>query len=172
MSALHVTLKNTQGMAVGKDRIERFQASFRGEVIQPADFAYEKARKIRNASIDKHPGIIARCAGIADVMAAVNFARPWRSHRCKRYWTGLSQTVTITTGNRPSCASSAMMRSPCLWSMRTGRRLLLREWLSSTMAELRVGLESPTLLLRSVKPPLTWISQIGSWTERRYDKRV
>ena len=51
MSALHVTLKNTQGMAVGKDRIERFQASFRGEVIQPADFAYEKARKIRNASI-------------------------------------------------------------------------------------------------------------------------
>ena len=62
-------------MAVGKDRIEQFQASFRGEVIQPADFAYEKARKIWNASIDKRPGIIARCAGIADVMAAVNFAR-------------------------------------------------------------------------------------------------
>ena len=68
-------LKNTKGMAVGKDRIERFHASFRGEVIQPADFAYEKARKIWNASIDKHPGIIARCAGTADVMAAVNFAR-------------------------------------------------------------------------------------------------
>ena len=62
-------------MAVGKDRIERFQASFRGELSQPADFAYEKARKIWNASIDKHPGIIARCAGTADVMAAVNFAR-------------------------------------------------------------------------------------------------
>ena len=75
MNALDVTLKNTKGMAVGKDRIERFQASFRGEVIQPADFAYEKARKVWNASIDKHPGIIARCAGIADVMAAVNFAR-------------------------------------------------------------------------------------------------
>ena len=75
MNALDVTLKNTKGMAVGKDRIERFQASFRGEVIQPADFAYEKARKIWNASIDKHPGIIARCAGTADVMAAVNFAR-------------------------------------------------------------------------------------------------
>ena len=75
MNALDVALKNTKGMAVGKDGIERFQASFRGEVIQPADFAYEKARKIWNASIDKHPGIIARCAGIADVMAAVNFAR-------------------------------------------------------------------------------------------------
>src|SRR6516225_5860494 len=68
-------LKNTKGIAVGEDRIERFQASFRGEVIQPADFAYETARKIWNASIDKHPGIIARCTGVADVVAAVNFAR-------------------------------------------------------------------------------------------------
>src|SRR6516162_10559918 len=68
-------LKNTKGIAVGEDRIERFQASFRGEVIQPADFAYETARKIWNASIDKHPGIIARCTGVADVMTAVNFAQ-------------------------------------------------------------------------------------------------
>jgi hypothetical protein len=68
-------LKNTKGMVIGNDRIERFQTAFRGEVIQPADSDYEKARKIWNASIDKHPGIIARCAGVADVMAAVNFAR-------------------------------------------------------------------------------------------------
>ena len=68
-------LKNTKGMLVGKDRIERFQTAFRGEVIQPTDFGYERARKIWNASIDKHPGIIARCAGVADVVAAVNFAR-------------------------------------------------------------------------------------------------
>jgi len=67
-------LKNTKGMAVGHDRIERFQAGFRGEVIQPGDSGYETARKIWNASIDKHPGIIARCAGVADVVAAVNFA--------------------------------------------------------------------------------------------------
>src|ERR1700759_4137045 len=68
-------LKNTKGMAVGHDRIERLQAAFRGEVIQPGDSAYETARKIWNASIDKHPGIIARCSGVADVVAAVNFAR-------------------------------------------------------------------------------------------------
>ena len=68
-------LKNTKGMAVGHDRIERFQAAFRGEVIQTGDPGYETARKIWNASIDKHPGIIARCAGLADVIAAVNFAR-------------------------------------------------------------------------------------------------
>ena len=68
-------LKNTKGMVVNHDRIERFKAAFRGEVIQPGDSGYETARKIWNASIDKHPGIIARCAGLADVIAAVNFAR-------------------------------------------------------------------------------------------------
>src|SRR4029077_18570031 len=68
-------LTNTKGAAVNHDRIERFQTAFRGEVIQPDDFGYETARKIWNASIDKHPGIIARCSGVADVVAAVNFAR-------------------------------------------------------------------------------------------------
>ena len=60
-------LKNTKGIVVGHDRIERFQAAFRGEVFRPGDSGYETARKIWNASIDKHPGIIARCAGIADL---------------------------------------------------------------------------------------------------------
>src|SRR5258705_4129902 len=68
-------LKNNKGMVVGHDRIERFQAAFRGEVIKPGDSGYEAARKIWNASIDKHPGVIARCSGVADVVAAVNFAR-------------------------------------------------------------------------------------------------
>ena len=67
--------KNTKGIVVGHDRIERFQAAFRGEVFRPGDSGYETARKIWNASIDKHPGIIARCSGVADVVTAVNFAR-------------------------------------------------------------------------------------------------
>jgi FAD binding domain/Berberine and berberine like len=68
-------LKNNKGMVVGHDRIEGFRAAFRGEMIQPGDSGYEMARKIWNASIDKHPGLIARCSGVADVVAAVNFAR-------------------------------------------------------------------------------------------------
>ena len=62
-------------MIASDDRIERFRTAFRGELIQPGDAGYETARKIWNASIDKHPGIIARCSGVADVVAAVNFAR-------------------------------------------------------------------------------------------------
>ena len=68
-------LKDVNGTVVDQDRVKGFQTAFRGEIIQPGDFSYEKARKIWNASIDKHPGIIARCAGVADVIAAVNFTR-------------------------------------------------------------------------------------------------
>jgi Berberine and berberine like len=53
-------LKNNKGKVVGLDRSEQFRAAFQGELIQPGDSGYEMARKIWNASIDKHPGIIAR----------------------------------------------------------------------------------------------------------------
>jgi hypothetical protein len=39
-------LTNTKGMAVSRDRIERFRTTFLGEVIQPGDSGYETARKI------------------------------------------------------------------------------------------------------------------------------
>jgi FAD/FMN-containing dehydrogenase len=48
---------------------------FKGELILPGDAAYESARKIWNAMIDKRPGVIARCAGTPDIVRAVNFAR-------------------------------------------------------------------------------------------------
>jgi hypothetical protein len=55
--------------------LQSFQSSFHGEVFQPADAGYDEARRIWNASIDKRPGLIARCSGVADVVAAVNFGR-------------------------------------------------------------------------------------------------
>ncbi len=49
--------------------------SFRGQLIRPDDPTYDEHRKIWNGSIDRFPALIARCAGVADVMAAVRFAR-------------------------------------------------------------------------------------------------
>ncbi len=55
--------------------VEAFRAQLRGELIRPADPNYDEARKVYNAMIDKHPAFIARCADVADVISAVNFAR-------------------------------------------------------------------------------------------------
>jgi len=47
----------------------------RGQIILPADAAYDEARTIWNAMIDKRPALIARCVSTADVAHAVDFAR-------------------------------------------------------------------------------------------------
>jgi FAD/FMN-containing dehydrogenase len=55
--------------------IDRFKATLRGSLVLPSDPDYDEARRVYNAMIDKHPRLIARCADVADVIAAVNFAR-------------------------------------------------------------------------------------------------
>ena len=55
--------------------IEALRASVRGPVICPEDDAYDEARSIWNGMIDRHPRAIVRCTGVADVIAAVRFAR-------------------------------------------------------------------------------------------------
>ena len=68
-------LVNTSGVEIAAARLQTFISSFRGAVIRSGDAQYDTARRIWNASIDKHPGAIARCSGLADVIAAVRFAR-------------------------------------------------------------------------------------------------
>jgi hypothetical protein len=51
------------------------RAAFHGQILEPADVGYDQARQIWNASVSKHPAVIARCSGVADVIVAVNFAR-------------------------------------------------------------------------------------------------
>jgi len=58
-----------------KEAVAGLKAKLRGELIEPGDPQYEKARQVYNAMIDRRPGWIARCADVADVIAAVNFAR-------------------------------------------------------------------------------------------------
>ncbi|HEY7413640.1 MAG TPA: FAD-binding oxidoreductase, partial [Ktedonobacteraceae bacterium] len=62
-------------MAINALESGALQANMRGELIQQGDAGYDDARKVYNGMIDKHPLMIARCADVADVIAAVNFGR-------------------------------------------------------------------------------------------------
>ena len=53
----------------------RLRDSVHGAVIDPEDDRYEEARSIWNGAIDRRPACIVRCTGVADVVAAVRFAR-------------------------------------------------------------------------------------------------
>jgi len=55
--------------------LDEFKTGLRGELIRPGDAGYDEARKVYNAMIDKRPGLIVHCVGVADVIGAVNFAR-------------------------------------------------------------------------------------------------
>jgi FAD/FMN-containing dehydrogenase len=54
---------------------EQLAANFRGQVVRASDADYEVHRKVWNGSIDRHPAVIARCTGVADVISAVKVAR-------------------------------------------------------------------------------------------------
>jgi FAD/FMN-containing dehydrogenase len=60
---------------VTSSALEDFRANLRGSVLTSTDPAYDETRRIFNAMIDHRPALIARCAGAADVVACVQFAR-------------------------------------------------------------------------------------------------
>jgi FAD/FMN-containing dehydrogenase len=55
--------------------LEQLRESFRGELLLTTDPSYDAARRIWNGAVDRRPACIARCTGVADVVAAVRFAR-------------------------------------------------------------------------------------------------
>jgi FAD/FMN-containing dehydrogenase len=60
---------------IAESALQALRASLRGPVVVPQDSDYDDVRRIHNAMIDRRPAAIIRCAGVADVVAAVKFAR-------------------------------------------------------------------------------------------------
>ncbi|MGH7944734.1 MAG: FAD-binding oxidoreductase [Steroidobacteraceae bacterium] len=62
-------------IVLSRSDIDDFRASLRGRLLLPGAAGYDDARKIWNGMFDRRPALIARCAGAADVVQSVNFAR-------------------------------------------------------------------------------------------------
>ncbi len=60
---------------VGDDLARELESGLRGPLVRPTDGDYDEARLVWNGMVDKRPALIARCAGVADVITAVGFAR-------------------------------------------------------------------------------------------------
>ena len=69
-------------MSTIADAIQIDEAAFRGRVMRPGDPEYDQQRRIWNGSFDKHPALIVRCAGVADVIAAVKLRASERPAGC------------------------------------------------------------------------------------------
>ena len=59
----------------GTQMVDELKRGFQGEILLPGNAAYDAARTVWNAMIDKRPAVIARCATTSDVVRGVNFAR-------------------------------------------------------------------------------------------------
>jgi FAD/FMN-containing dehydrogenase len=60
---------------IGPDIVSALRGRVRGTVALPGEDGYDAARTIWNAMIDRRPGLVVRCLGAADVIAAVTLAR-------------------------------------------------------------------------------------------------
>jgi FAD/FMN-containing dehydrogenase len=57
------------------DALTELRAGFRGEIIEPADAAYDDTRAVFNGMFDRRPAVILRPTGTADVIRAIGLAR-------------------------------------------------------------------------------------------------
>src|SRR5271165_4255356 len=59
---------------LGEATLAELRTRMLGSVIAPGEDGYENARRIWNHAIDKHPALVLRCSGVADVISGVQFA--------------------------------------------------------------------------------------------------
>src|SRR6516225_6556579 len=68
-------VKPEEGEMLNPVDIANFRGALRGELIEPGDSRYAEARQVYNAMISRRPRLIAACADVADVVAALRFGR-------------------------------------------------------------------------------------------------
>src|SRR5215470_18476334 len=75
MANLNIRTFDGSTKALASDTVAALRGKQRGAVALPGEDGYDAARIIWNAMIDRHPGLVVRCLGAADVINAVKLAR-------------------------------------------------------------------------------------------------
>ncbi len=77
VSDIEAVTGNGAKVTVGRSAVDELRQALRGPLLTPGQPGYDDARRILNASIDKHPALIVQPTGTADVRTAVTFARQY-----------------------------------------------------------------------------------------------
>ncbi len=75
MSDIEVATLSKARIVLGDSAVREFRARLRGKLLLPDYAGYDATRRVWNGLVDKHPALIVRCAGVADVIGGVRFAR-------------------------------------------------------------------------------------------------
>jgi FAD/FMN-containing dehydrogenase len=75
VSQTELRTRDGQATTVSDEAITALAEVVRGRLVQPSDADYEDARAVWNGMVDRHPALIVQCAGVADVVTSVNFAK-------------------------------------------------------------------------------------------------
>ncbi len=75
MSDLKITAMDGREAVLPEAAVNDFISTLLGNVLRMDDPGYNEARALWNAMVDRKPALIARCAGTADVISCVKFAR-------------------------------------------------------------------------------------------------
>ncbi len=78
MADMRIATTDGAGKVLEDATVQGFRAELRGSLLALDDASYDETRKVWNGMIDRRPALIARCGGVADVIAAVRFARTHR----------------------------------------------------------------------------------------------
>ena len=70
-----MTITDNRQTRIGEATVAEFAAGLRGKAVRPGDEDYDRERSIWNGAHDRRPAVIARAAGVADVIRTVDLAR-------------------------------------------------------------------------------------------------
>ena len=78
MNTVHIMTLDGSMAEIQSPEIESMRKRFSGKLLLPDDAGYDVARRVWNGMYDRHPALVASCAGENDVVAAVRFAAEHR----------------------------------------------------------------------------------------------